>query len=95
MRFAFIALPAILLAGAAVAQSAGRSDARDSRANTPPVEYRSAFGGYRPFKDSELRDWRKANEQVGASGGHAGQRPAQAPGKEAAKPQPGHHGGHK
>jgi hypothetical protein len=85
----------------AVAQGEGRSDPRDSKANVPPVEFRSAFEGYRPYADRELRDWRKSNEEVGAAGGHAGQRPGQGPGRETSKPQPGKaesyggHGGHK
>jgi len=69
------------LAGAAAAQSEGRVTVLDPRAKVPPVEYRSALEGYRPFTEAELRDWRKANEEVGAAGGHAGQ---QTP-----KPQPG------
>jgi hypothetical protein len=86
-------------ASAAGAQSAKRSDPNDPNAKAPPMEYRSAFEGYRPFTDQEAADWRKANEEVGAAGGHAGQRPGQGPGKPTSKPQPGQsdkgHGGHK
>jgi hypothetical protein len=89
MRFLFAALPALLFAGMAVAQGNGRSDPRDSRVKVAPVEYRSAFEGYRPFAEQELRDWRKSNEEVGAAGGHAGHKPGQDAGKETSKPQPG------
>lgn len=98
MRIFFVAAPALLFAGLAVAQG-GRPDPLDQRVKVPPVEFRSAFEGYRPYAEPELRDWRKSNEEVGAAGGHAGQRPGQNPGRPAAKPQPGEapqgHGGHK
>jgi len=104
MRTMLGAVPALLFAGMAVAQSDGRSDPRDAKAKAPPVEFRSAFEGYRPYAEHDLRDWRKSNEEVGAAGGHAGQRPGQGPGGETSKPQPGKpessgghggHGGHK
>lgn len=74
MKFVFAAMPALLLAGAAVAQGESRPDPRDSRTKTPPVGYRSAFEDYRRFAEAELRDWRRSNEEVG---------------KPPAKPQPG------
>lgn len=100
MRIIFVVVSALLFAGMAVAQGDGRPDPRDARVKVPPVEYRSAFEGYRPYAEPELRDWRKSNEEVGAAGGHAGQRPGQGPGKETSRPQPGDpapqgHGGHK
>jgi hypothetical protein len=100
MRIIFIAAPALLYAGMAVAQGGARPDPMDPRAKVPPVEFRSALDGYRPYADPELRDWRKSNEEVGAAGGHAGHRPGQGPGKQTSKPQPGNpapqgHGEHK
>jgi hypothetical protein len=103
MRTVLFAVPACLLAGVAAAQSAGRPDPLDSPAKAPPVEYRSAFEGYRPFADTELRDWRKANQEVGEAGGHAGHKPGQGAGERTSKPQPGSqdasghqkHGAHK
>ena len=96
MRTTYGVVTALLFAGMAVAQGDGRSDPRDSRANVPPVEFRSAFEGYRPYADQELRDWRKSNEEVGAAGGHAGHRPGQGPGTPTSKPQPGKpHEGHR
>lgn len=73
MRIIVFVAPALLFAGAAVAQSEGRANPMDPQAKVPPVEFRSAFEGYRPFADQERRDWRKANEEV----------------VQSAKPQPG------
>jgi len=83
-----LAVPALMLAGVAVAQS-DRPNPLDAKAPAPQAEYRSAFEGYRPFADQDLRDWRKANDEVGAAGGHAGQRPGQGPGEPTSKPQAG------
>lgn len=55
-------------AGIGVAQSADRPRPIDPGAKVPPVEYRSAFDGYRRFGDQELADWRKANDSVGRAG---------------------------
>ena len=79
---------AALAAGAAAAQD-GRPHPLDAQAKVPAVEYSSAFEGYRVFADEELRDWRKANEEVGAAGGHAGHKPGQGAGQQTSKPQPG------
>jgi hypothetical protein len=89
MRTIVFAMPVLLLAGTAVAQSDGRPDPMDPRAKVPPVEFRSAFEGYRPYAEPELRDWRNSNEEVGAAGGHAGHRPHQGAGTQTSKPQPG------
>jgi hypothetical protein len=89
MRFIVVALPAVILAGAAAAQSAGRPSAADPKAAVPAVQYRSAFEGYRPFADQELADWRKANEGVAAAGGHGAHRPGQGGSEQVSKPQPG------
>jgi hypothetical protein len=82
VRSICIALAA-LAAGVAAAQEARRPDPADLKAKVPPVEYRSAFEGYRPFADQELRDWRKANAEVREA--------AQKPAVKAGKP----HGVHK
>ncbi len=70
MRFALLAGPALLLAGCSAPQADGRPDPRDARAAAPAVQFSSAFEGYRPFAEQEMQDWRSANEQVGAAGGH-------------------------
>jgi hypothetical protein len=76
-------------AGALHAQGERGPNPTDPQAKVPPVEFRSAFEGYRPFADRDMRDWRKANEEVGAAGGHAGHRPSQSPARQTSKPQPG------
>jgi hypothetical protein len=100
MRTFFVAVPALLFAGAALAQGEGRRNPLDHRVKVPPLEFRSAFEGYRAHAEPGLRDWRKSNDEVGAAGGHAGHRPGRGSGTETSKPQPGDparrgHGGHK
>lgn len=96
MRTILVAVRALLLAGTAVAQGDGRPDPKDPRSKAPPVEFRSAFEGYRPYAEPELRDWRKSNDEVGAAGGHAGHKPAApAPAPQPGKPAPQRHGDHK
>jgi hypothetical protein len=36
------------------------------------LQYQSAFDGYRPFTDSGTVPWRRANDELGAAGAHAG-----------------------
>ena len=73
-----------LVAGAAVAQEK-RPDPKDPKAKAPPVEYRSAFEGYRRHAEPELAPWRAVNEEVERVGGHVGV--LRAGEKEAAKEQ--------
>jgi hypothetical protein len=96
MRTIFVAVPALLFAGMAVAQGNGRPDPRDHGAKVPPVEFRSAFEGYRPYAEADLRDWRKSNDEVGAARGHASKPPpAQPAGKGEKAPAHQGQGGHK
>ena len=102
MRIRFLVVaPAFLLAGSAAAQGDGRGSPLDPKARAPAVEFRSAFEGYRSFADQELGNWRSANEEVGAAGGHKGHGPGQGEARQTSKPQPGKpqsaggHGGHK
>jgi hypothetical protein len=55
---------AALAASNAVAQEARRPDPADPKAKVPPVEYRSAFAGYRPFAEPQIAPWRESNEAV-------------------------------
>jgi hypothetical protein len=84
MRIFFFAVPALLLAGCS-AQGDVRPGPSEPSSKAPAVTYSSAFEGYRPFAEEELRDWRKANEEVGAAGGDRPGKPESA----------GGHGGHK
>lgn len=60
---------------AALAQSAGIEPARTDATSTP-LQYRSAFADYEPYKDVPLANWRAVNDAVagsaGGAGGHAG-----------------------
>ncbi|TAK88073.1 MAG: hypothetical protein EPO20_01160 [Betaproteobacteria bacterium] len=82
---------AMIVAGAAAAQNAPQANPRDPKAPVPPLEYRSAFADYRPYKEPEVAPWRDANEEVGRVGGHLGIVRGQ---QEAAKagPKPPMHG---
>ena len=51
---------------------AGEAVPTDPAATAPPAAYRSAFEGYRPFREEPIVDWRKLNAEVGAAGGHIG-----------------------
>jgi hypothetical protein len=44
----------------------------DPTVAVPTVKYESAFGGYRPFREEKLGDWRALNEDVARAGGHIG-----------------------
>lgn len=97
MRFAFPAVLALLVAGYAAAQE-GRRNPLDPAAKVLPVEYRSAFEGYRPYTEQEIANWRRSNEEVGAAGGHAGLLRGRGTGGQTSKPQPGapeNSGGHR
>lgn len=80
----------VIFADAAAAQGAPRLDPHDPKTPVPAVTYRSAFEGYRSYAEPELAPWRKANEEAGAAGGHAGifKPPAKPPSEKG-------HGGHK
>lgn len=78
---------AAVAAGAAQAQQAAPGDAQ---AKVPPVEYRSAFADYRPFREPEMEKWREVNDQVKGLGGHVGH--VGKPKPAASKPAAGGHG---
>ncbi|HEU0200048.1 MAG TPA: hypothetical protein VFR86_06390 [Burkholderiaceae bacterium] len=56
--------------GAALAQPA---EVRSSAPPTAAPLYRSVFDSYRPWRDESAAEWRKANDEMGRLGGHAGQ----------------------
>lgn len=96
MRTIFLAVPALLLAGCTAEHGNARPKAIDPGASAAVAGYRSAFQDYKAFADQELQDWRTANDEVGAAGGHAGHRPGQGSGAQTSKPQPAKaHGDHK
>lgn len=67
-----ILLIASVWVGQGVPAFAAEASPADPAATAPPVAYRSAFEGYRPFKEEPIVDWRKLNAEVGAVGGHVG-----------------------
>lgn len=71
MRIVSMVLPSVVLAACAGAPAAVPATPGDPQAKVQPVEYRSAFEGYRAFVDQDLQDWRRANDEVGAAGGPA------------------------
>ena len=83
MRELISVVLALSLAGAAAAKD-GRPSALDPRAKAAPVEFRSAFEGYRRFAEQDLADWRRANDEVRAA--------ASKP--QPSKPENSGHGGH-
>ena len=89
MQRAIIGVFLAALTGSAAAQNERRPDPLEPKAGVPAPVYRSAFEGYRPFADEDMRDWRKSNDEVGAAGGHLGHRPGQGAGQQTSKPQPG------
>jgi hypothetical protein len=38
----------------------------------PAAQYRSAFEGYRSYRDEPVADWRSVNDDVARAGGHIG-----------------------
>ena len=46
--------------------------AADAAGPAPATSYRSAFDGYRPFREEAVTDWRALNDEVGRVGGHVG-----------------------
>jgi hypothetical protein len=77
---------AIPVAGLAAAQTAPQPNPADPEVRVPPLEYRSAFAGYRRYAEPELAPWRAANDEVGRIGGHVGMQRPGAAGKSAPKP---------
>jgi hypothetical protein len=85
---------ATMVAGAAAAQGDEGRDPTSPQARVPPVTYRSAFEGYRPFADEKIAPWRQSNEAVKSNGSYAPE--ASAPSKPAPRPPAGGaHGDHK
>ena len=86
---------AMIVAGAAAAQNAPQPDPADPKARAQPVEYRSAFAGYRPYGEPEIASWRAANEEVGRVGGHLGIVRGQREATKGAQKPPAHGMQHK
>lgn len=89
---AFSAVAAAAQPGHAEHQSGSRAQAdspKERIGRIVPVSPGSAFVGYRAFNpDEPLKDWRAANEEVRATGGHTGMTKG---GDEPSAAHAGHH----
>lgn len=63
IKLLLLLVPAIF-AGAGCGSRPTASDSTMPSGRTAPLEYRSAFAGYRPFRDEPIAPWRDANEAV-------------------------------
>ena len=76
MEFRSLAAPLCALAltlGSNGAGAAISSPAAVSVGKATPIAYRSAFDGYRAFRDDEpMVSWQETNRALGALGGHTG-----------------------
>jgi len=102
--FTAAAVPLVSLLIAAIQFSASahaadrRPDPSDPSVVVPATDYQSAFVAYRRAVFDEKTDWRRANDTVRATGGHAGAM-VDAPKDPPTVPAMGHggragHGGH-
>jgi len=91
MKTIVVVLP-LLIAGSAAAQTAAHVNSPsplDAGVKVPATEFRSAFEGYKPFAEQAPVDWRKANDEVGRVGGHAGLHKSEPPKPTPAKGESG------
>ena len=71
MQMHFLVLVAALVALPALAQAPDvASGPADARVVSPAPQYRSAFADYRAWRETEPMNWRNANDEAGALGGH-------------------------
>jgi hypothetical protein len=64
----------------AMAQGGPLPDPADPKAAAPAVQYRSAFAGYRPWREQEPGSWSETLRDLGP--------PWWGPGSQAARPKP-------
>lgn len=69
---AAFALAAFCISTALAQPVPARTHPADPDAAAPAPAYRSAFEGYRPFRDETPLPWRGVNEEVARIGGHLG-----------------------
>ena len=73
VSFLFIGAGATVLASVfAFAQAPLTSDT-SATVSPARLEYRSAFEGYRAYREAEARSWQESNEEAAALRGHVGQ----------------------
>jgi len=66
--FLLLAAAGLLLPGAS-ARAATPTDPADPKATVPPLVYKSSLKPYKPQTETEVADWRAANERVRQAGG--------------------------
>jgi hypothetical protein len=72
-RILALALLASAVSSAIAAQAeSSRPDPTNPAIAVPRQKYESAFGGYEPFREEKLENWRALNDEVGRAGGHIG-----------------------
>ena len=72
MHSRIVLFAAALAAPLAFGQTPQPSAAPDKPAASSLLPYVSAFADYRPYREREPLPWARANDEVGAIGGHAG-----------------------
>lgn len=72
MKHSLVVLLGIWLGQVAGAAFAAEAKPNDPAASALSLTYRSAFEGYRPFREEPIANWRALNAEVGAVGGHVG-----------------------
>jgi len=73
MKLKVLVWIAALVAQPAVAQRTPVPvDPADGKAVSPMLAYQSPFAGYRAWREPEPMNWRTANDEAGAMGGHMG-----------------------
>lgn len=99
MKHVLVALMVSAVGAQAAAQSvpARQDQAANAAAKVPVEQHRSAFEGYRSYKDEEAVRWREANDEVGRLGGHVGHVKKGTTTQPGSAPAKGHagHGGQK
>jgi hypothetical protein len=107
----WMAIAMLVAAPVAVAaqENSTPKDPVSPAAAASPLQYKSAFAGYRPMPEQQEVDskvWRAANQEMADLGGHAGHIQADAasapghletdnaPASTSANGSPAHHGGH-
>lgn len=71
-KILFVAVAAVATATAgctAVPPAPAGPNPTDPAAAAPPVVYQPVFGGYQPYTDQPVGNWRDANDAVGRIGG--------------------------
>lgn len=64
-----LAAASLLLSGASAWAANSAPDPADPKAPVPPLVYKPSLKPYKPQTETEVSDWRSANERVRQAGG--------------------------